>query len=319
MIASAVTDLPQPDSPTSPTVCPGSTAKLTPSTAVIGSSPLRWKTTVMSSTFDRRVGQAHDQVHQHVHHRRRDDHHLQHGVVPALEPDREGLTHALVGEDPLGEHRSGQQRPGLQPDGRDDGQHRVAQHVPAADDPIGEPLGIGGTHVVLVEDVEHGAPGDPEDHRERDGRQRERGQDQVLERGPRRVPLSGQQPVEHEEARAPFIILADAARRRTSQGLVLQPGRPTRSGASTPHSAATTTRPTRPGGEAIVGTSAVPLSGTRNSTTNALGEHRLASTGQAVDRKVARTRASCGGAASTLSAFAHVAGCLSLRCRCLMG
>ncbi len=50
MIASDVTDLPQPDSPTRPTVCPGRTSKLTPSTAWKASSPWRWKVTRRSRT-----------------------------------------------------------------------------------------------------------------------------------------------------------------------------------------------------------------------------------------------------------------------------
>src|SRR3712207_3723009 len=50
MTASEVTDLPQPDSPTRPIVSPGATAKLTPSTARVGSSPLREKVTARSST-----------------------------------------------------------------------------------------------------------------------------------------------------------------------------------------------------------------------------------------------------------------------------
>jgi len=36
MMASEVTDLPQPDSPTNPTTWPGETSKLTPSTATVG-------------------------------------------------------------------------------------------------------------------------------------------------------------------------------------------------------------------------------------------------------------------------------------------
>ena len=50
MMASDVTDLPQPDSPTSPTVCPGATWKLTLSTAVKGATPFRLNCTVRSST-----------------------------------------------------------------------------------------------------------------------------------------------------------------------------------------------------------------------------------------------------------------------------
>src|SRR6476661_10937425 len=50
MIASEVTDLPQPDSPTRPTVWPGRTSKLTPSTATNGFSPCRVKVTLRSRT-----------------------------------------------------------------------------------------------------------------------------------------------------------------------------------------------------------------------------------------------------------------------------
>ena len=50
MIASEVTDLPQPDSPTRPIVSPGATAKLTPSTARVRCSPVRVKVTASSST-----------------------------------------------------------------------------------------------------------------------------------------------------------------------------------------------------------------------------------------------------------------------------
>src|SRR5690606_40109322 len=50
MIASEVTDLPQPDSPTRPTVCPGATEKLMPSTAVKGRLLFGPKTTLRSST-----------------------------------------------------------------------------------------------------------------------------------------------------------------------------------------------------------------------------------------------------------------------------
>ena len=53
MIASEVTDLPQPDSPTRPTVWPGRTSKLTPSTAVNGFSPCRVKVTRRSRTESR--------------------------------------------------------------------------------------------------------------------------------------------------------------------------------------------------------------------------------------------------------------------------
>src|SRR5829696_8021274 len=50
MIASDVTDLPQPDSPTRPTVWPGRTSKLMPSTAMNGFSPCRVNVTLRSRT-----------------------------------------------------------------------------------------------------------------------------------------------------------------------------------------------------------------------------------------------------------------------------
>ena len=53
MIASEVTDLPQPDSPTRPTVWPGRTSKLTPWTASKGSCPWRWNVTRRSRTESR--------------------------------------------------------------------------------------------------------------------------------------------------------------------------------------------------------------------------------------------------------------------------
>ena len=52
-------------------------------------------------------------------------------------------------------------------------------------DARGEALGVGGAHEVRVEHVEHRRPGDPDDHRERDGGQRDRGQHQVAAARPR--------------------------------------------------------------------------------------------------------------------------------------
>ena len=54
------------------------------------------------------------------------------------------------------------------------GQQGVAHDVAGPDDLGGQALGLGGAHVVLVEHVEHGGAGDPEDHRERDRGERDR-------------------------------------------------------------------------------------------------------------------------------------------------
>ena len=53
-----------------------------------------------------------------------------------------------------------------------------------------EPLRARGAHVVLVLDVEHRGARDARDDRERDRAERDRGQDQVLDRVPGRVPVA---------------------------------------------------------------------------------------------------------------------------------
>ena len=69
-----------------------------------------------------------------------EDQDLKHGVVAPLEADRQGLADAAECEHSLGEDGAGQERAGLQSDGRDDGEQRVAQDVAAANHPVGQAL-----------------------------------------------------------------------------------------------------------------------------------------------------------------------------------
>ena len=72
----------------------------------------------------------------------------------------------------------------------DDREQRVPEDVPAVDDARGEPFRAGGADVVLVLDVEHGGARDAGDDRERDRAERDRGQDQMLDRVPERAAVA---------------------------------------------------------------------------------------------------------------------------------
>jgi hypothetical protein len=115
------------------------------------------------------------EVHQRVDQSDEQDEALQHRVVTQPDGLVEVLAHAVDGEDRLGEHGAGQQQPELQPDGGDDRQQRVAHDVAVVDHPRGQPLGLGGAHVVLVHHLGDSGPGDADDDRQRDGPERHRG------------------------------------------------------------------------------------------------------------------------------------------------
>ena len=161
------------------------------------------------------------EVHQHVDDGCRQDQDLEHCVVLLTERGGKSIAHSAVGEHGLGQHCSREEPADLETDGRDHRQHGIAQHVPTADDPGGEALGLGGADVVLVEHVEHRGPGDPEDHREGDRGQGDRRQDQVLECVPRGIPLTGEDAVEDEHARHPGGVETGGLATRDRQHLPL--------------------------------------------------------------------------------------------------
>src|SRR5689334_4217472 len=145
------------------------------------------------------VRQVYDQVDHDVHDRDDEDGALQDGVVLVENRAVDLLPDAGEGEHGLGQDRTREQQAQLQADRGDHRQHRVAQHVPPPDHRRGQALGLGRAHVVLVDDVEHGGPGDPDDDRQRDRAEGDRGQDEVFDRVPGRVVLPGEEAVEDEK------------------------------------------------------------------------------------------------------------------------
>ena len=105
------------------------------------------------------------------------------------------------GEDRLGEDGAREQQPDLEADDRRDRQQRVPEDVPRVDGARRDALRARRADVVLVLDVEHGGARDPGDDRERDRAERDRGQDQVLDRVPERLPVAGDDRVEDVEVR----------------------------------------------------------------------------------------------------------------------
>src|SRR5437762_1234182 len=149
MIVRHVTLLPEPDSPTIPSVRPLSMVKLTPSTARTTPSPVT-NSVVRSLTsssapegtslmglpepdtrVDERVEEVDDQIRDAVD--RGDDQDARLDLREVLDVDRvdEQLSHPRVGEDGLRDRRAAEQEPELEPADRHQRQERVAESVPA--------------------------------------------------------------------------------------------------------------------------------------------------------------------------------------------
>jgi len=82
----------------------------------------------------------------------------------------------------LGDDRPGEQAAHLQADDRHDRQPGVAHDVPVVNPSFGQALGPGRPDVVLVGHVQDRCAGDAGDDRQRDRAERDRRQDQVLDR-----------------------------------------------------------------------------------------------------------------------------------------
>src|ERR687895_173918 len=108
-----------------------------------------------------------EQVHEHEDDRDEKDSALENRVVAVLDRLREPRAHAGDREDGLGEDRAGEEEPGLEPDDRDDREHRVAEDVAAVDAPRRHSLCAGRAHVVLVLDVQNRRSRDARHERER--------------------------------------------------------------------------------------------------------------------------------------------------------
>ena len=136
---------------------------------------------------------------------------LEDGVVAVVDRGLQPRADAREREDRLGEDRAGEQQPDLQADDRRDRQHRVPQHVAPVDERGAQALRPRGADVVLVLDVEHGGARDPRDDRERDRAERDRRQDQVLDRVPGGLPVA-----RDDRRRARRSSSGDRASMRTS-------------------------------------------------------------------------------------------------------
>src|SRR5215208_517408 len=197
----AVTDFPQPDSPTMLSTSPDSSEKETPSTAWTVPSSVAKSTfrSLISSRGPaiRALGAQPDPRVQHrvddVHHRAEDDYeertehgdHQDGGHVELLDRVSRILPHPLKVEDRLREDRTapdhGREIEAEQGDDRD---QRVAQHVVDQDPPLAQALRPGGAHVVLVDRVEDVGSQDPGVEADEQHRQHEPGQEQVTEPSP---------------------------------------------------------------------------------------------------------------------------------------
>ena len=84
---------------------------------------------------------------------------------------------------------------------RDDRRQRRPEHVAEDDGPLGQALGAGGTHVVVVEHLEHRRARVARDQADVVGGEHERRQDEVAERVPGDRPLARSSGVDGVHAR----------------------------------------------------------------------------------------------------------------------
>src|ERR687891_125368 len=146
------------------------------------------------------VGDVDEQVHDDEDPRDEEDSALEDWVVAVLDRLREPRPHAGNGEHGLGENRTGQEKPGLEPDDRDDREPRVAEDVTFVDDARCHALRARSPHVVLVLDVEYGRSSDPRDDRKRDRAERDRRQYEVQRGVPGSLEVQREDAVEDVEA-----------------------------------------------------------------------------------------------------------------------
>src|SRR5262245_48843156 len=178
---SMLTLLPEPDSPTMPSVRPASTEKATSSTAFTMPSSDREpraepQLRQPDSRIDHRIENIDDETDDDDDDRGEHDHGLDRGQVEAVEtlpcdqPEPRQTVHGL------GEDRPSERDGDVQAEDRHDRQHRVPQHVLPDDGALRSSLRARRPDVVLVHRIEHARPDEAhvvgrEQDRERDPRQ----------------------------------------------------------------------------------------------------------------------------------------------------
>ena len=76
--------------------------------------------------------------------------------VSLVDRSEQQATDARVAEDGFNDDNAAQQETELQPDDRDHGKPSVSHRVVNEDPKLGEPLGSGGSHVVLLQHLQEG-------------------------------------------------------------------------------------------------------------------------------------------------------------------
>src|SRR6478736_763417 len=226
-----VTLLPDPDSPTMPSTWPGSTLKLTPSTAFTTPSSVlnsvrRSRTSRRGSLIARSLREANPWIDprvEDVNHEREDDDGdraedddaLEHGQVEAPDRLERGPSEPGEPEDGLDEDRAPEQKADVHPDHRHDGEHRVPQHVLADHPVLGRALGASGPDEVHRQRVHHLGTHEADVRPCDDDRKREARQDHVVGPVPQAAAGGRLRDAEHLAVpgdRGPAELVADHVR-----------------------------------------------------------------------------------------------------------
>ena len=147
---------------------------------------------------------------------------LHHRVVAREDRVDQEQPHSRPPEDRLGQDGAAEQRAELEPDHGQDGHERVPEGVARHDQALAEALGAGGADVLLAQNLQHGRAGHAGDERDREGGQRERGEDQAhaplgAGRG-QPVQVDGEDDDQHEAE--PVGRHGDAEQRRQGEHVV---------------------------------------------------------------------------------------------------
>ena len=185
-----VTLLPEPDSPTIPSVSPGSIANETPSTAWTKPSSVRKRVRRFSTSsravsepdprIEDRVETVDDQVEQDDHDGREHDDADDHREIRLLVRDDHLAAETRQVEDRLREDGAAECQGDVEPEDGDDREHAVPEDVRAEHRVLGDALGPCGAHVVLAHRLHHVRSDEPDVERREEQRERAPGQDHVV-------------------------------------------------------------------------------------------------------------------------------------------
>jgi hypothetical protein len=172
---------------------------------------------VANPRIDDPIDEIDDQVDADDDGRDQQDAPLQRWIIAPADRIDEPIADARPGEDGLRQHRAGHQAGNREADHRHHRQQGVAQGVHPDDAATRQPLGAGGAHVILVQDLEHRGAGHAGDDGERHGAEHDRRQDEMTQGVEESARLIGHERVDgHEPGRLVERVVdeVDAARDR---------------------------------------------------------------------------------------------------------